>query len=162
MMPAPLTSAAVAAFGDPVLAMPAGLDERQQRLGHIALANVPPPPRRLSPRLVQAEALRLPVLGLVVRSLPGLLEWLRADALVGARGIAAVSRVTRSAHSQSNGADVWWVELRYVVDDVVHTLAVRAAETDAADARNARIVPIVVDLARPSSLIVWWSALDIR
>lgn len=162
MMPAPLTSAAVAAFGDPVLAMPAGLDERQQRLGHIALANVPPPPRRLSPRLVQAEALRVPVLGVVVRSLPGMLEWFRADVLVGARGIAAVTRVSRSAHSHSNGADVWWVELAYVVDDVVYTLAVRVAETDAADARNARVVPVVVDLARPSSLIVWWSALDIR
>jgi hypothetical protein len=162
-MPVPLTSATIAAFGDPVLAMPPGLDERQSRLAHIALANIPPPPRRLPPRLVETESLRLPVIGVVGRFIPGLIQWLRADVLVGARGIADVTSVTRrAADAQGNSLDLWQVSLHYIVDDVSHRLDVRAAENDAADARNARVLPIVVDLARPSSLIVWWSALDIR
>lgn len=161
-MHAPRTSAAIAAFGDPVLAMPPDLDERQRRLARVALANIPPPPRRLPPRLVQSEAFRLPIVGGVARFIPGLMERLRADILHGARGIAEVTGVTRAASAQGNSQDFWSVGLRYLVDDVSHTLEVRAVENDAADARNARILPIVVDLARPSRVIVWWSALDIR
>lgn len=141
--------------------MPPGLDERQSRLAHVALANIPPPPRRLSPRLVQTEGLRLPLGVGVARFIPGLIERLRADVLVGARGIAAVTGITR-AGARGNSQDLWSVAVHYIVDDVSHFLEVRAAENDAADARNARVLPIVVDLARPSSLIVWWSALDIR
>jgi hypothetical protein len=68
----------------------------------------------------------------------------------------------RAADAQGNSLDLWQSSLHYIVDDESHRLDVRAAENDAADARNARVLPIVVDLARPSSLIVWWSALDIR
>ena len=151
------TPAAVTAFVDVVLALPPGLDARQTTLARGALSNIPRPPRVLSPRLVISEGLQLPLIGSVAGFLPGLVNRLRRDALAGARGIGRVTRVERAMDLQGNSRNFWWVAFDYVVDDELMHARVRATDAD-----NARVVPIVVDVARPRDVIVWWSALDIR
>jgi hypothetical protein len=157
------TPAAVTPFLDVVLPLPPGLDERQTALAQVALTHVPRPPRVLPPRLVLSEALQMPVLGDVFGHWPGLVVWLRRHALTGARGIGRVSRVQQAIDLFSrNTRNVWWVSFDYVVDGETYRARVRAIDADAADADNARVVPLVVDRARPHDAIVWWSALDIR
>ena len=156
------TPAAVTAFVDVVLPLPAGLDARQTTLARGALSNIPRPPRVLSPRLVISESLQLPLIGSVAGFLPGLVNRLRRDVLAGARGIGRVTRVERAMDLQGNSRNFWWVAFDYVVDDELMHARVRTTDADAADADNARVVPIVVDVARPRDVIVWWSALDVR
>jgi len=156
------TPAAVTAFVDVVLPLPPGLDARQTALCHEALSNIPRPPRVLPPRLVISEGLQLPLIGSVAAFLPGLVHRLRRDALAGARGIGRVTRVERAMDLQGNSRNFWWVAFDYVVDDELMHSRVRTTDADAADADNARVVPIVVDVARPRDVIVWWSALDVR
>lgn len=156
------TPAAVTAFVDVVLRLPPGLDARQAALAKDALSHIPRPPRVLPPRLVISEGLQLPLIGSVAGFLPGLVGRLRRDLLAGARGIGRVTRVERAMDLQGNSRNFWWVAFDYVVDDMVWHSRVRAIDADAADADNARVVPIVVDVARPRDVIVWWSALDVR
>lgn len=156
------TPAAVTAFVDVVLRLPPGLDARQLALAKDALSHIPRPPRVLPPRLVISEGLQLPLIGSVAGFLPGLVGRLRRDLLAGARGIGRVTRVERAMDLQGNSRNFWWVAFDYVVDDMVWHSRVRAIDADAADADNARVVPIVVDTARPRDVMVWWSALDVR
>lgn len=156
------TPAAVTAFVDVVLPLTPGLDARQAALAKDALWHIPRPPRVLPPRLVISDGQQLPLIGSVASFLPGLVTRLRRDALAGARGVARVARVERAMDLQGNSRDFWWVAFDYIVDGELLHGRVRATDADAADADNARVLPLVVDVARPRDVIVWWSALDVR
>lgn len=156
------TSTAVTALSDVVLPLPEGLNDRQLQLAKAALANIPRPPRLLPPRLVSTEGFQIPVVGSVAALWPGLVQRLRRDTLQGARGIAKVHGVSREIDLRGNSRNFFWVVIEYVVDGEPYKRSVRASEGDAADADNARVVPVVVDTARPQDVIVWWSALDVR
>lgn len=158
------TPAAVVALGDVVLPLPPGLDGRQLALAQEALSHIPRAPRRLPPRLVLSEALQLPMVGSVVGLWPALVTLLRRDVLLGARGIGRVARVERALDLEGNSRNFWWVSFEYPEPGSPDLLRgrVRATDADAADADNARVVPLVVNLARPADVIVWWSALDVR
>lgn len=158
----PQTTMAITALGDPVLALPPGLDARQLTLGRAALANIPPPPRSLPPRLVVSEALQRPFLGRFAALVPPLVQYWCRDALVGPRGIGNVIRAEVALDPRGNDRHFIRVEFEYVVDGDLHQGVARANETDGNDARNARVIPIVVDPANPRNVIVWWSALDVR
>ena len=157
----PQTSVAITAFVDVVLPLPPGLEPRQAAVARESLQHVPRPPRVLPPRLVISEALQVPLVGTLAGFLPGLIGRWRRDALLGARGIGRVTQVQQAVDLRGNTRNFWWIHLEYVVADELVRSRVRATDTDAADADNARVVPIVVDLARPRDVIVWWSALDI-
>ena len=156
------TPATVSALMDNVLSFPPGLDDRQQALGKVALANIPRPPRAIPPRLHRTQALQFPIAGLFLLLAPSLLTRLFRDLLVGPRGVARVDAVERGRDARGRQSDFWWVRFTYLVDSVEFRSVVRAEEADANDARNAGVLPIVVDPAVPSRVLVWWSALDVR